>query len=363
MFQPPFYISRTPLRHFHRAIASGTATIGFIGGSITDSRTRSRWSDVIVRELCAQYPDVSFHVVNTAIGGTDSVHAVFRAEHDLMPYRCDLIFIEYAVNDSPLPTQLRSRSREGLIRKLWRSDCDLVLAYTFERPMLEELLAEKLPASIAEFEVLAEYYHISSVFMGCYALDCLKRGLLRWEEWLPDGLHPEHCGSRYYAKPVLDLLSSSCLAEEDVGAVLPAPLSNNNLQYAQVIPFSQLHRTGYWYENHPIDVTLVHAQLSTSSIGSSLDCTFEGTGVVICTSWGTCAADYRWCIDSGPWQQTHLSRPDLPDWPGKWGWTRTNVLADQLPRGKHTLRIESWLHQDESCRGINLDICYIGVMP
>lgn len=363
MFQSPFYRLRRPLSNFYRAVRSGSATIGFIGGSITDSRSRAKWSDVVIRNLCAKYPEVSFHIVNAAIGGTDSIHGVFRAEKDLVPYNCDLIFIEYAVNDAGLPTELRNRSREGLVRKLWRADCDLVFTYTFERPMLEDMLALRLPASIAELEDIADHYQIPSVFMSCYALDCLKKGLLRWEEWLPDGLHPDSCGSRYYAAPVIDMLEDPAACSEASQALLPQPMFEGQMGPAVRLPFSEIKRSGYWFIHHPIDTTLVDTMLSTSALGSALDFSFEGTGVVICTSWGTCAADYRWRIDDGPWQISKLSRPDLPDWPGKWGWTRTNVLADHLKPGLHHLHIEPYLHQDEDCKGINFDLCYIGIFP
>ena len=363
MFEAPFYHLRRPLSNFYRAIQSKSVTVGFIGGSITDSRSRAKWSDVIIREFCARYPDVSIQVVNAAIGGTDSIHGVFRAEKDLVPYNCDLIFIEYAVNDAALETQLRNRSREGLIRKLWRPDCDLVLTYTFERPMLEDMLALRLPASIAELEDIAEHYQIPSVFMGCYALDCLKRGLLRWEEWLPDGLHPDSCGSRYYAAPVIKMMEEAAAQTNAPAYVLPGPMFAHQMETASRLPFSQIRRSGYWFIQHPIDTTLVDTMLSTSALGSYLEFSFEGTGVVICTSWGTCAADYRWKVDDGPWQVSQLSRPDLPDWPGKWGWTRTNLLADHLEPGVHQLHIEPCLHQSEDCKGINFDLCYIGILP
>ncbi|HEX2948401.1 MAG TPA: hypothetical protein VHV83_02335, partial [Armatimonadota bacterium] len=62
--------------------------------------------------------------------------------------------------------------------------------------------AGQMPASIREFEELADHYGIPSVWMGLHAFNDVKAGRMRWEEWLPDGLHPQDRGSYSYAQSV-----------------------------------------------------------------------------------------------------------------------------------------------------------------
>lgn len=61
--------------------------------------------------------------------------------------------------------------------------------------------------SRADFEILAKHYRLNSVWMGLHAFNEVKAGKMKWREWLPDGLHPEHRGSLSYAESVISLLN------------------------------------------------------------------------------------------------------------------------------------------------------------
>ena len=70
--------------------------------------------------------------------------------------------------------------------------------------------------------VAVEGQVIGSVWMGLHALREVRRGLLTWEEWLPDGLHPENRGSLVYAHSVTAFLAEALayLGHPYVGRVL-----------------------------------------------------------------------------------------------------------------------------------------------
>src|SRR5437763_326691 len=113
-----------------RALKSGRITLGFIGGSITDPRSGTRWPEPVTAWFIEHFPGVRVLVENAAIGATSSDLGVFRAERDLIRRGCDLVFIEYAVNDNGVPVENRNRTREGLIRKLLKDEPrDLVFVY------------------------------------------------------------------------------------------------------------------------------------------------------------------------------------------------------------------------------------------
>ena len=136
-----------------------------------------------------------------------STLGAFRVKKDIIDQECDLVFVEYAVNDADLESKLRMETREGLVRQLLENDnCDVVFVYTYIQTMYEDMVADKIPQTIADFEKIADYYNISSVWMGLHAMNKVREGVLRWEEWLPDGLHPNVGGSRFYAEPVMDFV-------------------------------------------------------------------------------------------------------------------------------------------------------------
>lgn len=361
MNRKPFYIFRN-MSEFRRAMEKGHVTIGFIGGSITDPRGRERWSEFLISRLIADYPHVTVDVENVAIGATGSDYAVFRAEQDLICRDCDLIFIEYAVNDNAIDTVIRNASREGLIRKLLHgTNADLVLTYTYCAPMLEKMLAGELPDSVAELEHMAEHYGISSVFMANYALHEVLRGTLRWEEWLPDGLHPENTGSRFYAEPVYALLQHA-LNKENCKQLCrtTAALLSDNWERAEALPLGAVERHGYWRLYRCLDRPLVRQVLATTCVGSRAVFEFEGTGLVLTLSFGWMAADYRWRIDGDAWT---AERYDRPDWMDDHTWLRTKTLTHTLPFGTHTAELELLPPSDDGKhKGTAFEICCIGIL-
>ena len=66
--------------------------------------------------------DKPVFIENIGIGATGSDIAAFRFDWEMADKDCDLIFVEFAVNDESLDTHLRNRSREGLVRKILQKD-------------------------------------------------------------------------------------------------------------------------------------------------------------------------------------------------------------------------------------------------
>jgi hypothetical protein len=123
---------RRGLRRVARRLREGALTVGFLGGSITDPRPGYNWPEPIISWFLNRFPGVRLSVENAAIGATGSALAVFRAQRDIIGRHCDLVFVEYAVNDHDVPSEARMRSREGLIRKLLGGEGrDVVLVHTF----------------------------------------------------------------------------------------------------------------------------------------------------------------------------------------------------------------------------------------
>ena len=357
-----FFIYRNMATFRYAMLERKHVTVGFIGGSITDPCGRNRWGEFLISQLIGNYPEVTVDVENVAIGATGSDYAVLRVEKDLVPHGCDLIFIEYAVNDSKMPSHLRNASREGLIRKLLHgTQADLVIVYTYCAEMLEPMLDGKMADSVAEFEMLARHYGISSVFMADYALNEVFRGTLRWEEWLPDGLHPENVGSRFYAKPVYDLMEYA-LGDSDGKPIcrqIPAVYSDN-WEFAESLPLSSLERIGYWRLYRCLDRPLVQQVLSSTCIGSKFRCRFVGTGLVLTVSFGWMAADYRWRINDGEW---HTERYERPEWMDDHNWLKTKTLVHGLKSDTYTAEFEILPPiEDGAHKGTAFEICAVGIL-
>jgi lysophospholipase L1-like esterase len=367
------YQHRGGLKRTLQAIKNGAVTLGFIGGSITDGRAEWNWPEPVAAWFVEQYPGVRVTVENAAIGATGSDLAVFRAQRDMIDKGCDQVFIEFAVNDSGSPAEQRMRSREGLIRKLLAGEGrDIVLTYTFHQPQYAEMMAGKMPGYVADFEQLGAHYHLGSVWMGLYALQEVMKGRMRWEEWLPDGLHPQHRGSLSYAQSVMPFLEKELAAAPSqevilTGTSLPAPLNVSNWEKACALPFSTVKLEGPWSIRNWPKLYWIDRVLHTSAVGARLSFAFEGRGLLLGFDFGRTSAEFMYRLDGGDWQ---ASNRDRPDWCGTDGWYRTFLVADDLPNRSHTFEMEvvhGLAHSDAvlpgNFTGTNINLGLIGILP
>ena len=364
---------RAGLPHTLSAIKNKSLTIGFIGGSITDGRSDCNWPEPVCAWFVESFPDVRIQIENAAIGATGSDLAVFRAKRDLIDRGCDLVFVEFAVNDDESPAEQRMRSREGLVRKLLHGkECDIVFTYTYRQSMYADMIAGHQPSSIADFEQLAEHYQIGSVWMGLNALQEVMRGLMRWEEWLPDGLHPQSRGSLSYGQSVIrfmerELQSHPSKAITLTGMSFPAPLNPKNWEHAHSLPLTDIRLEGPWTVRRWVKLKWIDQVLHTTAVGAKLSFEFEGRALMLGLDFGKNTAEFRYRIDNGDWK---LSGLDRPDWACADGWYRLFLLADDLPVKRHHVELEV-LHGNPSgdgCMtprytGTTLNLALVGVVP
>jgi hypothetical protein len=334
---------RHALMHTRSALARREITVGFLGGSITASKTGTRWPEPFLAWLVDAHPGVRLTVENAALGATGSDLAVFRVQSEIIDRACDLVFVEYAVNDFDQPTARRNRTREGLLRQLAAAPCDVVLVYTFRAEMLPDMEAGRVPPSIAEFETLADHYGLTSIWMGLHSLREVQRGLLTWPEWLPDGLHPEQRGSLSYAQSVIATLAPA-LSREDTCApatrapALPPLLTPGAWQRAGFVPFRSVHLHGPWSVRRWHTCLGMDRALHSTAPGAGLSFDFEGRGLVLGFDFGRMSGEVRYRVDGGAWGTTQRERAP---WVGDSGWFRPEVIAEDLPAGRHRFELET----------------------
>ena len=77
-------------------------------------------------------PKANVTEVHAAIGGTGSGLGVFRVGHDALDKNPDLLFIEFATNDSGASDKAIWRNFDGIVQQAWARNpkMDIVFAYT-----------------------------------------------------------------------------------------------------------------------------------------------------------------------------------------------------------------------------------------
>lgn len=77
--------------------AGGEVRVAYFGGSITEM---DGWRRMSREWLQSRYPACSFTEIAAAIGGTGSSLGVYRFRQDVLEKNPDLVFVEFATNDS-----------------------------------------------------------------------------------------------------------------------------------------------------------------------------------------------------------------------------------------------------------------------
>ncbi|MCX6945816.1 MAG: SGNH/GDSL hydrolase family protein [Verrucomicrobiota bacterium] len=361
----PVIRRRSPLTRTQAALARGRLTVGFLGGSISAPQPGYSWPEPLVAWLADTYPAARITVENAALGATGSELAAIRTQTEIIDRGCDLVFVEYAVNDFGTEAGRRARTREGVLRQLRRAPgCDVVIVYTYGPDLQADLFAGRVPPSIADFELLADHYGLSSVWMGLQALQEVQRGLLRWEDWLPDAIHPGARGSLCYAQSVLAYLAEALAPAGDRAAApapaeLPAPLTPGAWDRVRLVPLGEPAVSGPWTLRRVTTCHGVTQLLVTTAPQAGLTLPFTGRGLVLAFDFGKASGEIRYRVDGGAWQD---SVRDCPDWAGAAGWLRPLVLAEGLASGPHRFELQTLAGPGSAGRGSRTAIGLIGVV-
>lgn len=332
---------RGNLTRFKKALERGKAKIGFAGGSITTAASVANWPTYVRAWLTEQFSDVRFSIINSAIGATGSLVGLALSQKEFIDTDCDLVFVEYAVNDNDIDSDERMRTREGLVRKLLSQNIDVVIVYTFYQNMFKQVDAGEIPHSIVDFEMLAEHYQVSSIDMAKSVYEKVKRGMIPWNMWLPDGTHPQHLASYFYAETVIEYLKTELTSNNETeilkGEGMPEPLHPKHWQNITEIPFDMVTTKGAWFEEREAFIPWFQEKLTTYGLHDSLSFSFEGRGLAIIFSYGKATGKIEYSIDDGAWQEYAYERYW---WVPEENFVNAVKFADDLEDGTHTFRLK-----------------------
>jgi hypothetical protein len=294
---------RDGLPNVNQKLTSGQpVTIAYLGGSIT---LQKGWRVLIGNWFAERYPSAKINNVCAAIGGTGSWLGAYRLGSDVLRYKPDLVFVEFAVNDYKYwaPDMIRS-DMEGIVRQIWQANpqTDICFVYTVSEPMLPEMEAGRLPLSANVDEDVATHYHIPSICMAYEIPNLIREGKLIYKGDRPttpeekaklagkilfsgDGTHPyEDSGHLVYLEALKKALPDILVAGSAGPHPLPSPLMTPNAEDAKIAAISGLKRSGTWEKLDPASDPLAQRfqgnlpdLWKAATPGSKITFNFKGT--------------------------------------------------------------------------------------
>jgi len=334
--------------------------VAFIGGSIT---VATGWRDQTSEMLKKRFPETEFDFVNAGIGGTNSTFGAMRLESDVFAKgRVDLLFVEFAVNDSGTssPGNRLDLAMEGIVRhaRTLNPNIDIVIQYFMQQDMQSAVNEGKLPDSVVFHERVAEHYRIPAINMTAIVVQKLNDKSLTWEDFSRDSCHPTPAGHRLYADQIAHLFEQMWDTPLPDGAQvaphpLPQPLEALNYEHGHFVDVSVAKLVSGWSlvkgwttektcnYGGPVDV------LTATEPGATLELTFEGTMVGISGIAGMDAGTLEWSVDGGA-----VTKLDLFDsYCTQFHRPVCHILAEGLAQGTHVLRLTMAAEANEKSQG------------
>ena len=247
--------ARNGLPNFFRKLKNHEpVTIGYLGGSITEAAGYRVQTEKYFKET---YPGSVITTINAGVGGTGSVLGAFRVGPELLRYHPDLVFIEFAVNDSETDSLMVCNAMEGIVRQIKTKNIktDICFLYTVHKPMLNDIQQGRTVRSVRLMERIAEYYHIPSINLSYDVLNMLNKGDLVFQAeplkdygtriiFSTDGTHPGTAGHAIYTKTIIAAFES--FKEKGKMSKLPAPLFLGNFQKTAILQPDNFEKTSGW---------------------------------------------------------------------------------------------------------------------
>lgn len=189
-----------------KAMNGEEITIGFIGGSITEgysaSKKENSYAALVYKWWCEKFPDTKINYVNAGIGGTSSYLAVHRAQEELLKYDPDLVFIEFAVNDSY--TEHNMNSYESLVRKVLNDEKSPAVVLLFSTNALGDGVQ-------AVEQAIGTYYQLPMISYRDAVIPEILAGNFVWTDISPDIVHPNDLGHSIYAGLITRYLEETAI--------------------------------------------------------------------------------------------------------------------------------------------------------
>jgi len=227
--------------------------VAYLGGSIT---TMQGWRELTYDLLRKRFPQTAFDFINAGIGGTNSTFGAFRFEDDVFKNGpVDLLFLEYAVNDSGAvgPGNRRMRAMEGIIRQARRlnPNIDIIMQYFVDRGKVQAITKGETPEVIVHHERVAAHYSIPVLNLAQEMTRRLNAGAFTWEQFSRDSCHPLPFGHERYAECIDAFLDVAWAhppkaGQEPVAHPMPEPLDPLNYEHGRFIPIEEARVVEGW---------------------------------------------------------------------------------------------------------------------
>ena len=190
--------------------ANRTINLVFHGHSVPsgyfktpDVRTLDAYPQQVLQQLKAIYPTAVINIIVTAIGGENSVQGQKRFRKQVLVYKPDVLFIDYALNDRRLGLSKAREATKKMIRAALKKKIKIILLTP--SPDLSVKLTtpdNELEQFAKQIKAVAEQYHIGLADSYTKFKQLAENGE-DLSQYMSQGNHPDKDGHQIIAGEVM----------------------------------------------------------------------------------------------------------------------------------------------------------------
>jgi acyl-CoA thioesterase I len=355
---PPKDVSQQPRRNigvfFDKLRAGKNVTVAYLGGSITAGAGASNPEKSSYRALVSEWlhkrsPKSQISEINAAVAGTGSLYGALRARRDVIAFKPDLVFIDFAIDDEGEDEGAVKKAIEGLLRQL------LIIPQPAEIVMLYTTTAKRDVANDWH-ESVAAYYQVPAIDLQTQIRALIDAGKIKPSEFWKDGVNPSDAGHKAYAEQITAFLTEQeKLEATPIARNLPTPFVSDEMNYGEFKALAEIKHDAGWRKEANTDRKLPTVLLASVKAGAQIEYYFEGTVIGISFRKGPDCGIIEVLIDGKP-APPPIARIDCYHNQPQIG---TSIIAGGLGPGEHKLTIRATGQKNAKSTGAAVRLGYL----
>ena len=355
-----------------RPDALARRTVAFLGGSITEM---NGYRPIVMRILREKHPAVDFVEIAAGLSSTCSDSGAFRLEEDVFSKgKPDLFIVEAAVNDDQdghFDYKHCLRGVEGAVRhvRMENPSSAIVVVLMVNRRQYDQLLRGEEPVPYAAGKAVALRYGGAVANVGGELVAASqKEGGFTWEMYRD--CHPSPEGCEFAARVVAKAIESVYDPErQPIACPLPDPIDAFCYCGGRALPFADVKRSDGWNLSRPDWESIAGDKreyftrgdaLWSETPGAEASFCFRGNALGAFLTAGPDAGELDVSIDGAPFRRIAL-RADY----GKLHYPYTQMIAEELPAGKHVakIRVAQVVRRGKAASAIRIHRLFVNDAP
>jgi hypothetical protein len=327
---------------FHKLRTGKAVTVAYLGGALTagvgaSDPAKTSYRALVTNWLRQSFKGVEVSELNAGVAGTGALYGAMRVRRDVIAYKPDLVFIEFALhdtNDAPETREGVQKALEGMLRQL------LIVPQPPEIVLLYATNAKRA-AHLEWLETLAAHYQIPAINLQSAVWQQIEAGQLKpatlWPATLSkDGSVPGDEAHKVFANQITAFLSEQAQLDPDpIPKVLPSPLVSDEMNYGEIKAIAEFKHEPAWRKEPNQDRALPSLLLSADKPTAQVELYFEGSVLGLSFRVGPDGGIFECLIDGKP-APAPLNRIDCYDGTAH---LQTRLIPGGLGMNEHKLTI------------------------